>query len=548
MDTLLQAVTALAAARTLEDVTGVVRRHARALLRCDGVTFVLREDSQCYYADEDAIAPLWKGHRFPISACISGWVMQHRQSAVIPDIYADARVPHEAYRPTFVKSLAMVPVRTDNPIAAIGAYWAAPHQPSAQSLEILQALANAASLALHNIQLYNELNLSLERERGERQRVENANKLKDEFLATLSHELRTPLHVIQSWVWQLRHSSLPEPLHKAVEVIDRNTALQSRLIEDLLDISRASAGTLQIQRQLVDLGAVCSAVTEVVQATARAKGVRLELQRERSPYIWGDPDRMQQIIWNVLTNAVKFTPPDGHVALKVLRGPRHACIVVEDQGIGIAPEFLPYIFDRFRQADPSPTRRFGGLGLGLNIVKELVQLQGGSVRAESAGLNRGTTITIEFPVPVVLDQPGAWLRRRAGIELPATRLDGISVLLVDDEPECLSTVESVLQSHGAQVHKALSVDEALHALSQWRPTLLLADLAMPGQDGFELMRAVRALPAPLRETPAAALSAFLASEQGSHANDAGFQLFIEKPVRPQELIGQLARLAGRVVH
>ncbi|MBS0421143.1 MAG: response regulator [Proteobacteria bacterium] len=545
MDSLLETVTALASARTLDEVTRIVRSSARELTKADGVTFVLREDDKCFYADEEAIGPLWKGSRFPLQSCISGWAMLNRQIAVVADIYADARIPHEAYRPTFVKSLVMVPVRRDDPIAAIGAYWAQPHEATPAEQKVLQALANAAALALSNIELYGDLQRSLERERTARERAETANKLKDDFLATLSHELRTPLHVIQSWIWQLNRTEPPPALKKALEVIERNVALQSRLVEDLLDVSRASAGRLQLNTRLVDLASACLAVVEVLRLSARAKNIQLDVQQETSAFIWGDPDRVQQILWNVLNNAIKFTPNDGRILVRISRGDRRACVVIEDSGIGIAPQFLPFIFDRFRQADPSSTRRFGGMGLGLTIVKELVHLHGGTVEAASAGQDRGTTITLEFPVPAVLDQPGTWLRRRAGIAPPEARLDGVSILVVDDEPEVLSTLEGILRHHGAEVLTAASADEALKLLDQHQPAVLVSDLAMPGRTGFDLVRAVRALPTPAGKIPAAVLSAYLASEHAAEAESAGFQVFIEKPVQPLELVGQIAQLAGR---
>jgi two-component system CheB/CheR fusion protein len=545
LDLLLETVTALASARTLDEVTRIVRNSARALTQADGVAFVLREDGNCYYADEEAIGPLWKGSRFPLQSCICGWAMLNRQIVVVPDIYEDARISHEAYRPTFVKSLVMVPVRQEDPIAAIGAYWAHRHEATWEEQRVLQAIANAAALALSNVELYGELRLSVERERQARERAETANKLKDDVLATLSHELRTPLHVIQSWIWQLNQAEQPAALKKALEVIERNVAVQSRLVEDLLDVSRASTGRLKLETRLVDLASACTAVVDVLKLSAHAKNIQLDLQQENSTFIWGDADRVQQILWNVLNNAIKFTPPDGRIGIRISRGNRQACIEIEDSGIGIEPQFLPFMFDRFRQGDPGTTRRFGGMGLGLTIVKELIQLHGGTVKASSAGRDRGTTVTIEFPVPAVLDQPGTWLRRRAGIEPPHTRLDGVSILIVDDEPEVLSTLEGILRHHGADVLTAASADEALTLLKQHQPNVLVSDLSMPGRDGFDLLRAVRALPSPARAIPAAVLSAFLASEHASAAAAAGFQLFIEKPVQPLELVGQIAQLAGR---
>jgi signal transduction histidine kinase/CheY-like chemotaxis protein len=545
LDSLLETVAALASARTLDDVTRIVRNSARALTQADGVTFVLREDGNCYYADEQAIAPLWKGSRFPLQSCISGWAMLNRQTVVVPDIYADARIPHEAYRPTFVKSLVMVPVRQEDPLAAIGAYWAQRHAATWEEQRILQAIANAAALALRNVELYGELRLSVEREREARERAEAANKLKDDFLTTLSHELRTPLHVIQSWIWQLNQTEQPAALRKALEVIERNVAVQARLVEDLLDVSRASTGRLKLDTRLVDLAAACAAVVDVLNLSARAKNIQLQFQQENPTFIWGDANRVQQILWNVLNNAIKFTPQDGRIGVRISRGNRRARVEIEDSGIGLEPQFLPFVFDRFRQADPGTTRRFGGMGLGLTIVKELMQLHGGTVKAASGGKDQGTTVSVEFPVPAVLDQPGTWLRRRAGIEPPQARLDGVSILVVDDEPEVLATLEGILRHHGAEVLTAASADEALTLLTQHQPTVLVSDLSMPGRDGFDLLRAVRALPSPAGAIPAAVLSAYLASEHASAATAAGFQLFIEKPVQPLELVGQIAQLAGR---
>ncbi len=422
----------------------------------------------------------------------------------------------------------------------------AAHEATPAEQQVLQAIANAAALALSNVELYGDLQRSVEREREARERAERANKLKDDFLATLSHELRTPLHVIQSWIWQLNRSEQPPALKKALEVIERNVALQSRLVEDLLDVSRASTGRLQLNTRLVDLASACLSVVEVLRLSARAKNIQLDVQQETSTFIWGDSDRVQQILWNVLNNAIKFTPNDGRILLKISRGNRHACVV--DRGFG----------NRHRAAIPAlhvrslppgrpelhpPLRRHGPRSHHCEGADSTARRQRQSERAKAQNL--GTSVTLEFPVPAVLDQPGTWLRRRAGIEPPQARLDGVSILIVDDEPEVLSTLEGILRHHGAEVLTAASADEALQLLDQHEPTVLVSDLAMPGRDGFDLMRAVRALPTPARKIPAAVLSAYLASEHASEAESAGFQIFIEKPVQPLELVGQIAQLAGR---
>jgi two-component system CheB/CheR fusion protein len=399
-DPLLDNVTALASARDEGGVCNIVRRAARELTGADGVTFVLRRGSHCYYADEDAIGPLWKGRQFPMDTCISGWAMLHRQHVVIPDIYSDDRIPHDAYRPTFVKSLVMVPVRREDPIAAIGAYWARYHEATPLEVGLLQNLADAAALALHNVQLDANLKAALHQERDARESAESASRLKDEFLALLSHELRTPLHVINNWLWQLKQGKTISPmiLTRALEVIERNTALQARLVDDLLDVSRAAAGKMSIDSQLLDLGSLCTSVVELSQPAAAEKSIALTLNVKESSKIWGDPDRLHQVLNNVVANAIKFSGKGGRVDVFVAREGSLASVSIRDEGEGVAPEFLPHMFDRFRQADAGMTRRQGGLGLGLTIVREIMSLHGGTVRAESAGKNQGTKIHLEFAV------------------------------------------------------------------------------------------------------------------------------------------------------
>jgi two-component system CheB/CheR fusion protein len=399
-DPLLDAVTALASARDEAGVCNIVRRAARELTAADGVTFVLRRGNHCYYADEDAIGPLWKGRQFPIENCISGWAMLHRQHVVIPDIYSDDRIPHDAYRPTFVKSLVMMPVRREDPIAAIGAYWAAHHVATPMEIGVLQSLADAAALALYNVQLDANLKAALRQEREAREAAESASRLKDEFLALLSHELRTPLHVINNWLWQLKQGKSIPPmiLSRALDVIERNTSLQSRLVDDLLDVSRAAAGKMSIDSQLVRIGALAGSVVDLSQPSAQEKSISLTLTRKDDPDVWGDPDRLQQVLSNVVSNAIKFSSKGGRVDVQVTRDGSRVSVVVKDEGQGVAAEFLPHMFDRFRQADAGMTRRQGGLGLGLTIVREIMSLHGGTVRAESAGKDQGTTIYLEFAV------------------------------------------------------------------------------------------------------------------------------------------------------
>jgi signal transduction histidine kinase len=405
--TLLTAVSDLSSARELASVTAVVRTAARALTRADGVTFVLKEQEHCFYADEDAISPLWKGRRFPLRTCISGWVMRHRTPVAIRDIYQDDRIPHDAYRPTFVKSLLMVPVRSDDPVAAIGAYWADEHEATDDERSTLEALARAASLALVNVQLWSDLTSALAREQAARVEAERAqaaaetaNRLKDQFLATVSHELRTPLNVMQGWLWQLDRGLPPPERYKvAVSTLQRNTALQTQLIEDLLDVSRAVSGRLSIDLQPIDLSWAVRGAVESAEKEARKKGLALTCDVDAAlPVVHADAERVGQITRNLLSNAIKFTPPGGQVHVRVELGPTAVALTVRDTGVGITADFLPFVFDQFRQADGRPTRRFGGLGIGLTIVQQLVALHGGTVSASSEGENRGTAVRVEFPV------------------------------------------------------------------------------------------------------------------------------------------------------
>jgi two-component system CheB/CheR fusion protein len=405
--TLLTAVSDLSSAHELPSITRIVRVAARALTGADGVTFVLKEQGHCFYADEDAISPLWKGRRFPLQTCISGWVMRHRTAVAIRDIYQDDRIPHDAYRPTFVKSMLMVPVRAEDPVAAIGAYWASEHLATEGELRTLASLARAASLALVNVRLWSDLTSALEREQQARvdaerarQVAEQANQLKDQFLATVSHELRTPLNVMQGWLWQLdRGMPAAERYKVAVNTLQRNTALQARLVEDLLDVSRAVSGSLSLELQPMDVswavrGAVSSCEPEALQ-----KGLAVTCDIESSlPLVRADSERVGQIVGNLLSNAVKFTPSGGSIAVRVESGPAVVSLTVRDSGVGIPADFLPFVFDRFRQAEADRTRRFGGLGIGLTIVQQLVALHGGTVSASSDGPNLGTSVRVELPI------------------------------------------------------------------------------------------------------------------------------------------------------
>jgi PAS domain S-box-containing protein len=390
-----------------------------------------------------------------------------------------------------------------------------------------------------------------------RSEAERANRLKDEFLATISHELRNPLNAIMGWAHMMRLGKLtPANTERAVETIYRNAKSQAQLVADLLDVSRIISGKLRLDVRTVDLISIVNAAIDSVRPAVEAKGIWLQtmLDPEAGP-ISGDADRLQQIVWNLLTNAVKFTPKGGNIQVNVQRVDSHAEIVVSDSGVGISKEFLPYVFDRFRQADASTTRIHGGLGLGLSIVRQLVDLHGGSVSVHSEGEGKGATFTITLPfVGVVGDQKEAEPAQPVPSDevipfegLPS--LQGIRVLVVDDEADTRELICEVLKECGSEVIMSRSVAEALEALEQHKPDILISDLGMPDEDGYSLISKIRALPAERGgQIPAAALTAYARAEDRMRVLRSGFQFHLPKPVDSAELVTVVASLAGRAYH
>ena len=385
----------------------------------------------------------------------------------------------------------------------------------------------------------------LTREQAARAEAELANRAKDEFLATLSHELRTPLSAILIWARLLRSGRLDaEAWARALEVIERNTKLQARLIEDLLEVSRIIAGKLRLEWTPVDLASTVDGAIDAVRAAADAKDITLELELERDlGPVRGDRNRLQQIVWNLVSNAIKFTPSGGSVNVRLARDAQDAVITVRDTGIGIRAEFLPHIFERFRQGDSTSTRIHGGLGLGLAIVRHLVDLHGGTVAARSAGEGRGATFTVRLPLSPTGVEAGdvAWLSnlgRRAGLSL-----GGIHILVVEDEPDTRESVALSLELCGGRVTAVASAAAALEVLDRDLPDVMLCDIGMPGVDGYALIREVRARGADDGgRIPAVALTAYARDEDRSRALEAGFQTHVPKPVEPTELAAVVADL------
>ena len=393
-------------------------------------------------------------------------------------------------------------------------------------------------------------------EQKARQRAEEADRIKDEFMSTLSHELRGPLSAMVGWVQVLGTGGLDEATReRGRAAIERSAHAQTRLIEDLLDYSSVVAGKLTLSPKLMDLVPVAGAAIEAARSAAEAKGIHLDLSTDvEAALVHGDPDRLQQVLWNVLSNAVKFTPRGGRVEVRVGRVGDSLQIRVSDTGQGIAPDFLPHVFERFRQQDGSSRRRHGGLGLGLAIVKELVELHGGTVHADSPGEGQGATITVALPLPTSSPEttggaPVALERPRPGTVWTVSdqkALDGVRLLVVEDDADSREMLVAVFERSGAVVTTAASAAEATEALRRATPDLLVCDIGLPGEDGLELIRKVRALESEKgRRIPALALTAYAGPAHRERALAAGFDRQVSKPVVPAELVGQVALLAGR---
>ena len=402
-------------------------------------------------------------------------------------------------------------------------------------------------------QIEERLRLALVGEQMARAEAETANRMKDEFLATVSHEIRTPLNAIIGWSHLLRSGRLDEAtIARAIETIDRNAKSQAQLIEDILDVSRMITGKLRLHSEPVDIASVINAAIDSVQLAIDSKDLQLEVTLDPSArHTIGDANRLQQVVWNLLANAIKFTPSSGRIEVKVERADRNLQIQVTDNGQGIGKDFLPFIFDRFRQGDGTTTRQHGGLGLGLAIVRHLVELHGGTINADSAGEGKGATFTIKLP----LAPTGAKDRKRVTGNLQRNEsadatftslpsLDEVKVLLVDDDPDTLQILSVMLGESQAMVQTAASVAEALEILEWYQPHVLVSDLAMPDEDGYSLIGKIRTRESKTgTQIPALALTSYVRVEDRARALSAGFNMFVPKPVQPEELITAIATLA-----
>ena len=392
-------------------------------------------------------------------------------------------------------------------------------------------------------------------ERAARAEAERVSRMKDEFLATLGHELRTPLNAILGWSQIMKRDPTEvADITQGVDVIERNARAQAQIIEDLLDMSRIISGKVRLDVQPLNLTALAAAAMDTCRPAADAKGVTLlsDVYPHQQAIINGDTNRLQQVLWNLLSNAVKFTPRGGRIEMRLAQSDTQIELAIIDSGEGIAESFLPFVFDRFRQADATTTRRFGGLGLGLSIVKQLVELHGGTVEVESGGVGQGSAFTVTLPLafvptvanendftrPAVLRNGGAWTE--------SIRLTGLRILVVDDEPDARDLVCRLLKDREASVHTAATAAEAIDHIRSHQPDILVSDIGMPGEDGYALIRQIRSLdPDAGGKTPAIALTAYARAEDRVKAVVGGFQMHLAKPVEPSELIAMVATLTGR---
>ena len=438
------------------------------------------------------------------------------------------------------RALAAIPLRGSRIVGAIGLSFLDARELGAKDSTFAALVARQAAQALERADL-------LVSERRAHAELEQASRIKDDFLATLSHELRTPLNAILGWAHMLLGKTLAaESQRHAIEVIARNAASQVRLVEEVLDISRIVRGQLRLDLQTVDLRAVIERALDTARPAAAAKGLTIEARSDGDLVTVADPERIQQVVWNLLSNAVKFTPPGGRVTVSAARDGAQVVMEVRDTGVGIAAEFLPHVFERFTQADSSTTRRYGGLGLGLAIVRHIVELHGGSVAVDSAGESAGAQFTIRLPLRAVADGAtgGASSAQRDVPVVEPPSLAGVRVLAVDDEQDARDVLRAILAGAGASVTVAASVRDALALVGAFAPNVVISDIGMAGEDGYSLIGRLRALPGPESRVPVIALTAYGHPADRAHALASGFDQHLAKPIMPGELIAVIASVLG----
>ncbi len=524
MTRLIEVAAALSKTMTPDQVADVVTTMALSALGARAGAFLRRDDEVGDYvlhalSDGTPSSPV----RLPLTSDLPIAVCARTGHAL-------SGAPESLCLPLLIRS---------HPIGAIALEYDAGHPLGRDMLVFLEATVEQCAQALERARLY-----ALEQVR--RAELEHSNRMKDDFLGIVSHELRTPLSAILGWARMLKRGMLTSPRarERALEAIERNASLQARLVDDLLDVSRIVSGKLALEMAPVDLGALVDSAIDSVRPTSLAKGIEIvtDLDGETVTVV-GDPRRLQQVVWNLLTNAVKFTPPGGRIEVSLERGERTARVSVRDTGIGIPADILPRVFERFKQADGSATRLYGGLGLGLSIVRHVVESHGGRAEARSEGEGLGAEMVIELPLA-----DGEVPSARTDPDSDPARLAGARVLLVDDDDDSRELLWTALEAAGAELRAVVRARDALEAIGSWRPNVIVSDIAAPEEDGYAFIRELRALAPDFGgHTPAVALTALARPTDRVRALSAGFQTHLPKPVDPRDLVSAVARLwpAGR---
>ncbi len=542
---------ALGAARDLLTIFRALREFTRVSVPCDGMFVSLYDPvrdvrTACYAwgdgneIDTSELPPMAVTATGPNSRAV------RTGQAVITEDYMTATSPHpgiiigpdNGLRPQC--SLAVPMAVMGRTVGTIEVQSYEPKAYGQESVTAMRMAANLTAVAIENVRL-------LDRESSARATAEESNRLKDEFLATVSHELRTPLTAILGWSRMLEAGSLDgDVATRAVETIRRNAKTQAQIIDDILDVSRIITGNLYLDLHPIELAPVIEAAVNVVRPTAEAKGVVIDTILDSAlAVVSGDANRLQQVIWNLLSNAIKFTPGNGRVTVSLSLVGVDVHITVTDTGRGISNDFLPFVFDRFRQADSTTTRQHGGLGLGLAIARHIVEIHGGSISAKSEGEGRGATFTVELPLLDAMNRARSEHDLDVSALRDGTSLTGLHILLVDDDDDALEVMTAALKGKNAQVTAVSSANEALEALKVLHPDVLVSDIAMPEQDGYELIKKVRALDlSAANQIPAVAITAYAKEEDRTRAFASGFQCFLAKPIEPAELIHAVAQAAG----
>jgi len=535
---------------TLDELLTEMLGRLQDLLGADAAAILLVTEDGKYLTGRAAIGLEEEARvRVPMGRGVAGQIAVSRAPVIVDDLSKVELI--SSILSTHARSLVGAPlIIEDRVIGVIHVETLEPHTFTPDDLNLLQLAADRVALSIEHARLY-------EAELRARVEAETANRTKDEFLATISHELRSPLNSILGWVTLLREGGLhEEAASRALETIERSARAQNRIIGDLLDVSRIINGQLDLNVRVLEPAPVIEAGVEAVRPAADAKGIRLQMRLDqKTGPIVGDSDRLQQVVWNLVSNAIKFTPRNGTVNVRLEKADSRAVVTVSDTGVGISPKFLPLVFDRFRQADSSSTRRQGGLGLGLAIVRHLVESHGGGVHAHSDGVGKGATFVVELPLrisrisaPELTSASTATFRRVTLDSAPA--LEGLRILVVDDESETRDLVSEILSRYEADVKTAASAAEAMKFLkgsAKWRPEVLISDIEMPDADGYELMRWVRTLPPECGpQVPAVALTAHARVEDRMKALAAGFQTHVPKPVEAAELLTVLGSVTGRL--